>query len=691
MRIWRSFVLPVFFGGALLATLPVSAFTPMSLSPAVRAVPAKQAYTGKAAFATVISAVKPALVRIRVVSMTYHSGRESKYESFGSGVILSSDGYVVTNHHVAADSKYIICTMIDKEEIDAELIGTDALTDISVLKLKPTTPRTFPYARFGDSSAVQVGDEIFAMGSPLAFSQSVTMGVVSNTALVMPSESPGEQLLLDGEDVSSVVSWIAHDAAIFPGNSGGPLVTLDGEIVGINEISMGLSGAIPGNLVRDVVERIIADGKVTRSWVGISVQPLLKSHTERRGVLVTGAVTDSPAERAGVQRGDILLALGDRPVDVRFREELPRFNLQLMSMPIGEAIPLRVLRDGREITLTVTPEERQEAKGRTIESKPWGVCVSALTSFRAKELQRDSTAGILVESVRTGSPADTAKPGLCGGDILLSVAGTSITSPSQLCELTDTLIGDAETAVPVLVVFERDREQFLTVVKLSEAEKRDAGREIRKAWLPINIQVLTRELATALGLTGVSGMRVTQLFPHDALRDVDLRVGDIITAVDDVPIMVTHPEETEVLSTLIRQYRVGSTVEMAILREGAPRRVAITLPAAPNPVRELTRYRNDDYEFSARDIAFTDRVRMKLAGKDAGVVIESVSDGGWASLGQLSAGDLLVGVDGEAIDGLEALKTIMHRLANERPRTAIFQVRRGIRTFFLELEVSWPA
>ena len=194
-----------------------------------------------------IAAVKPALVKIHVVTADYSSGREVKEEAFGSGVIISPEGYVIANHHVAGDATYITCTLADKTEIDAHLVGTDALTDIAVLKLNPETARTFPTRPSAIPMTLQVGDRVFAMGSPLAFSQSVTMGVISNTELVMP-ETFADSFTLDGEDVASVVRWIGHDAQIYPGNSGGPLVNMRGEIVGINEVSFGLSGAIPGNL-----------------------------------------------------------------------------------------------------------------------------------------------------------------------------------------------------------------------------------------------------------------------------------------------------------------------------------------------------------------------------------------------------------------------------------------------------------
>ncbi len=162
----------------------------------------------------------------------------------------------MTNHHVAGHAQRMFCTLWNREEIEAELIGTDPLTDISIIKLKPEKPREFTPASFGDSSIMRVGDDVLAMGSPMALSQSVTLGIISNTEMIMPRFfGPRGQFKLDGEDVGALVRWFAHDAAIYGGNSGGPLVNLRGEIIGINEISFGLSGAIPGNLARQAASR----------------------------------------------------------------------------------------------------------------------------------------------------------------------------------------------------------------------------------------------------------------------------------------------------------------------------------------------------------------------------------------------------------------------------------------------------
>src|SRR5688500_11973336 len=189
-----------------------------------------------AAVQAAIAKVAPSLVRIHVVTLDHIEGRELKREASGSGTIITPEGHVVTNHHVAGKTRSITCTLPTREEIPAELVGTDPLSDIAVLKLRPAKPRTFPAARFGEVSTLKVGDRVLALGSPLALSQSVTMGIVSNLQMIMPGMFwPFNRMTLDGEDVGSIVRWIGHDAAIFGGNSGGPLVNMQGEVVGVND------------------------------------------------------------------------------------------------------------------------------------------------------------------------------------------------------------------------------------------------------------------------------------------------------------------------------------------------------------------------------------------------------------------------------------------------------------------------
>src|SRR3954470_9717616 len=353
-----------------------------------------------------IARVSPALVRIRVVSTSYAEGREVKSQAVGSGAIITKEGHVISNHHVAGRAVRIFCTLGDREEIEAELIGTDPLTDICIIQLKPSSPRVFPTISFGDSGKLRVGDPVLAMGSPMALSQSVTLGIISNLEMVMPRFfGPMARLRQEGEDVGSLVRWIAHDAQIYGGNSGGPLVNLSGEIVGINEIRIGLSGAIPGNLARVVGEKLIKFGKVTRAWLGMEVQPLLKESSADRGVLVSSVLEDSPAEKAGLKPGDLVLRVGKQPVRVHHDEELPQFMAMVSDLSLSQATEFTISRDGKEKTVRITPTEREEVRPRQQELKQWGITARNLSGQIARELKRANRDGVLVTSVRPGGPA----------------------------------------------------------------------------------------------------------------------------------------------------------------------------------------------------------------------------------------------------------------------------------------------
>ena len=188
-----------------------------------------------------VNSVYPAIVRIEVVSEKGSGGRMMKSRSTGSGVIISKDGLVVTNHHVAGKATRITCRLYDGEELSADLLGADPMTDLAVIRLRtkerPSGSSSLSVASFGDSDEVKVGDACFAMGSPAGLSQSVTRGIIANVAMISPHSG---SFRLDGENVGELVRWLGHDAVIFPGNSGGPLVNARGEIIGINEVGIGI-------------------------------------------------------------------------------------------------------------------------------------------------------------------------------------------------------------------------------------------------------------------------------------------------------------------------------------------------------------------------------------------------------------------------------------------------------------------
>ena len=640
-----------------------------------------------------IRKVYPALVRIHVVAVSYKDGREVKRESAGSGAVISADGYVITNHHVAGHSKRIRCTLSDKREVSASLVGTDPLSDIAVLKLQlppGAASRELPFASFGDSEALRVGDQVLAMGSPRAISQSVTLGIVSNVEMTFPRMFWPFTFKLDGEETGSVVKWIGHDAQIHPGNSGGPLVNLEGEIVGINEISFGLAGAIPGNLARAVAEQIIATGEVLRSWLGLTVQPRLKASPADRGVLVGGVVAGSPAEKAGLRPGDLLLSFQGKALDIRYPEELPEFNRLLLGTPIGTRVDLVYERDGRAHEASAATVARGQAQGEEAELKAWGITVQELTLLAAKELNREPHSGVVVSSLRPGSPASEAKPALQPRDILVEVAGRPVRTVDDLLAASRSSKGAAAEPVPLLVGFERRTERLLTVVRVGAVEGRDRSAEARKAWLSAASQVLTPDLAEALGLTGRTGVRLTQVYAGGNAEVAGLRVGDVVLKLDGTPIGATQPEDVEVFPAMVRQYPIGKRVGLEVVRAGETMVVEVELAASPRSTRELVEYRDTHFDFSVRDLTFMDRVQEDLDQAQDGALVTRVETGGWAALAQLAVGDIVLSVDGETVSTAGDLEGRMGRIARERPGRVVFFVRRGVQTLFVELEPAWP-
>ncbi|NUP91437.1 MAG: PDZ domain-containing protein [Candidatus Omnitrophica bacterium] len=636
-----------------------------------------------------IEKVKPALVRILVVSTEYSGGREVKSESSGSGVIISPEGYVVTNHHVAGHAVRLFCTLADRSEVEAQLIGTDALSDIAVIKLEPRA-EGYPVAEFGDSSKIQVGDPVLAMGSPLALSQSVTLGIVSNAEMVMP-DFFGDfgEFTLDGEDVGSIVLWIGHDASIFGGNSGGPLVDLEGRTIGINEIEMGLSGAIPINLAREVADQLIKKGKVERSWLGAEIQPQLKSARGSEGILISGVIRDTPAEKAGIRSGDRLLRLAGQPVKVQFKEEIPRFNQFASSLPAGQETEAVILRDGQEVSLKLTPVLREEAVPREKELKEWGITASNISFIAARERKRSSQEGVLVTSVRPGGPCGDAKPEIQDLDILTDVGGKKINSLEELITETSRLREGQKEPTPTLVEFERENKKYRTVVKVGIRDIEDTGREVRKPFIPISTQVLTTDLATRLGVPGKKGICVTRIYNHPALKDVDLQVGDLILAIDGKEIPASEPGQTDVFPAMVRQYKVGATADLSVRRGTEELKVAIQLPETPKPPRELKKHIDRLFEFTVRDLAYMDKADQDWPADQPGVLVIEVISGGWAAVGKLNVGDLVLEFAGTPITDVESMKKRLEEVAREQPGTVTLLVRRGIYQRYLELEPEW--
>ena len=637
-----------------------------------------------------IAKVRPALVRIRVVSTEFSDGREIKQQSVGSGAIITKDGYIVTNHHVAGHAARMFCTLWNREEVEAELIGTDAMTDISIIKLKPESPREFKHVSFGDSTKMRVGDYVLAMGSPMALSQSVTLGIISNTEMIMPrSFGGGSRFRLDGEDVGGLVKWIGHDAAIYGGNSGGPLVNLNGDIIGINEISYGLGGAIPGVLAKSVAEQLMANGKIQRSWLGLDPQATFKHTKNPRGVLISGVMENSPAAAAGLKTGDLLLQINGKPTDVHYDEQMPDFMRIVTSLPIGKKVEAVVEREGKQVKLQIAALARGELYPKQQELKQWGLTARNISPLMQREMKRASSDGAMVGSVRPGGPAGEAKPTLDYRDVILDVGGTPVKNLEDLVSLTDKLTAGKTEPVPVLVTFERKAERFLTVVKVGLKDLKDPGLEVAKAWLPVETHVISRDIANQLGQPALRGFYITRIYADSTADKAGLKPGDFIIALDGEKLTASAPEHEEELATLIRQYDVGKTVELTILRDKAEKKLAVELARSPRLQREMKKYRNNEFEFTARDVCFFDAADEQWRSDQSGALVEDVKPGSWAELGSLGVGDLILEVDHQPVQNVDGLRQAMEKISSSKQAVVLMKVLRGIHTSFLEIEPAW--
>ncbi|MFP4106776.1 MAG: PDZ domain-containing protein [Phycisphaerae bacterium] len=634
-----------------------------------------------------VDEVYPALVRIHVITTSASGGRIRKSQASGSGVIITPDGYIVTNHHVAGKADRIVCRLASRREVEAELIGTDAMTDIAVLKLDLDAHEdlnSVPHAQWGDSEKVKVGDTVLAMGSPAGLSQSVTMGVVSNTEMI----APGGGFHLDGENVGILVRWIGHDAQIWHGNSGGPLVDLQGRVIGINEVGIGgIGGAIPSALARDMAAQLIETGRIKRSWTGLDVQTLLKQDQPSDiGILVGGVLPDSPAAEAGLQAGDVITHVNGKPVHAGVAEELPLFHQVVLSAPVGSTLEFTYRRDGQVKTADITTVQRDPARGKSIEIKSWGITALNVTRTIAAMLGRKTRDGVAVHTLRAGGPAAEGKPRMVAGDIILKVNDTPVNNVQQLLEITRKLTADTDEQVPVLVTFVRSgSEQLLTVLRVGKEAERDKPIQAKKAWLGVETQVLTRELAKMLDLTGKPGVRVTKVIPETNAAE-KLEVGDIILAIDGMSVDARDQKDYDVFRNMIRQYRIGSEVKLNVVRDGKRRKVSVELESHPVPAAEMDRYENDAFEFAVREMTFPERAGKK---ERTGVIVDEVATAGWAALAGLRSGDVILRADGKTIDEIGDLKKILTSARrNEADRVVLF-IRRKTQTRYLELEPNW--
>ena len=366
--------------------------------------------------------------------------------SSGSGFIIRNDGLIITNNHVVEGANEIMVTLPDEREYQATVLGRDPKTDLAVLKVE--AEQDLPVATLGDSEGVRVGDWVMAIGNPFGLSNTVTAGIVS---------AKGRTIGAGPYD-----DFIQTDASINPGNSGGPLFNKEGEVVGINTAIFGNGGgnigigfAIPINLAKQLVPDLETKGHVTRGWLGVTIQKMTTELAESlglnepNGALVADVTTDSPADKGGLERGDVIVGYDGHTV--KENADLP---LLVANTKAGTKVPIEVVRDGKTQTFTVEIaklDEPEVASGPAAARRgKWGMALRELTPEERDRMRLKAGEGVIVAGVRPDSPA--ADAGVREGDVILEVNRTPVKTVDELKKAIATVTEDK----PMLLLLRRN-------------------------------------------------------------------------------------------------------------------------------------------------------------------------------------------------------------------------------------------
>ncbi len=493
MRQSRVVVFVSVMAAGMLLAWSVGSFLPSHAAPSgtTPAVPASAPAPQGNGFADVAKSVTPAVVNITASAHVERSSRrgdsreewrdrmeeffgtpfgpngprgrrgpgEPRGEGMGSGIIVSSDGYILTNNHVVAGAQELTVTLPDKREFKAKLIGTDPKTDLAVIKIDG---QQLPSVVWGDSTSLQVGEYVLAVGNPFGLNSTVTLGIVS-------ALGRGKIGITQYED------FIQTDAAINPGNSGGALVNTAGQLVGINTAIFSQSGgnegvgfAVPTSMAKPIYESLVKTGKVVRGYLGIGIQDLTKDLArsfglkEPKGALVSEIKDDSPADQAGLKTGDVIVRYQNTTI-----EDATGLQRQVTKTAVGETATIRVLRDGHEKDLTVTIGEQPETvKTARADSEGGdhalaGLAVQELDRTTARELGvKAGLKGVVIAEVSPDSPASQA--GLTRGDIIREINKQPVSSVKDFERVAATLKKDE----PALVLINRRGASLFVSVKV---------------------------------------------------------------------------------------------------------------------------------------------------------------------------------------------------------------------------------
>jgi serine protease Do len=391
----------------------------------------------------------------------FETPRERKERGLGSGVIVDAGGIIITNNHVVSKADEIKVFLSDKREFKAKLIGTDAKTDVAVLRIEATG---LPTVSWADSDRLEVGEFVLAVGNPFGLTQTVTLGIVSALG-----RSAG---------IAEYEDFIQTDAAINPGNSGGALVNVRGELVGINTAiysqnggNMGIGFAVPSNMAHSIMTQLVQHGKVVRGWLGVSIQELTPELAtqfgvpkETKGVLVSDVMDDSPAKKSGFERGDLIIEYDGRPMD-----SPTHLRNAVAQTVVGKKVAIKFIREKKTKTSEVMIGEQPKnlAQGGSEEGGESAAPPGLLSDLEVRELTDDlagryglksSERGVIIVRVKPGSPAEEV--GVREGDIVLEVNRKPVTSLKSYERLASNLPKEQ----PVLLLLKRQgRAIYLTL------------------------------------------------------------------------------------------------------------------------------------------------------------------------------------------------------------------------------------
>jgi serine protease Do len=377
--------------------------------------------------------------------------QEYETKSLGSGVIIHRDGYILTNYHVVQNATEITVTLFDGKDYPARVVGKDKKTDLALIKIE--APGQLPVAPLGDSDRLKVGEWVLAIGNPFGLAETVTAGIVSAKGRVIGA-GPYDD-------------FIQTDASINPGNSGGPLFNFRGEVVGINTAivatGQGIGFAIPINMAKEILPQLKEKGRVTRGWLGVGIQRLTPQLArsfglkEERGALVSQVFKDSPAERAGIRAGDVILEFEGRPI-----KDFLEISRLVAATPPGKLVEIKIVREGKEMVLTAKIAEMKE-EGEAVEApsrKPLGLTVQDITPDLARRLGIEEGSGVLVSRVEPRGPADSA--GIRRGDVIQEVNRQPVSSVEEF----NRALEQAGTEEDILFLVRRGEESLYLVVSI---------------------------------------------------------------------------------------------------------------------------------------------------------------------------------------------------------------------------------